>query len=331
VIAASFALLAALGADPSPPSAKAIQAEVRQLLSSSAVAPGLPADAAKVEELTAPVDGWVAARIRQPYRDFPNAVLFRWDSGRWSRVPEGLALGLCDCASGILDLHTGDSENVLDMTLGKEAISSANPKVQAMVKELNVKGAVASLYPSFLHVHPAGKATYFLDRTWLDRVGPALLGPAYQRLRRRDCSRYDALPLQSIALGRDGGGWRLTAQTVNDQRWTVRWTGLGERGWLEGKVVEAGVRMTPGSVGVVFIETDAGLVPAFLTPESPAQRAFRPGDVVEAIDGQPVTDAEAANQRILGAPGSKVRVAVVRDGQELTLTLARAAAHEGAP
>lgn len=310
--------------DPSPPNAKAIQADVRLMLSSSTVAPGLPADAAKVEELTPAVDGWVAVRVRAPYRDFPNVVLFRWDGARWARVPEGLALGLCDCTSGILDLHTGDSENVLDMTLGKEALTSANPKVQAMVKELNVKGAVGALYPSFLHVHPAGKATYFLDKTWLDGVGPKLIGPAYQRLRRRDCTRYDALPLQSVALSREGDGWRLTAQSMNDQRWTVRWKGLGEGGWLDGKAVDAEVKMTPGSVGAVFIETDAGLVPAFLTPGSPAQRAFRPGDVVEAIDGQPVTDAEAANQRVMGAPGSKVRVGVVRDGQELTLTLVRA-------
>jgi hypothetical protein len=328
-MAALVALLCALGAGPAPPNAKAIQADVRLMLSSPAVAPGLAAGAAKVEEITAVADGWVAARIRAPYRDFPNVVLFRWDGSKWARVQEGLALGLCDCTSGIVDLHTGDSENVLDMTLGREALAPANPRVQAMVKELNIKGAVGALYPSFLHVHPAGKATYFLDRTWLDRVGPALLGPAYQRLRRKDCTRYDAMPLQSVALSRDGAGWRLTAQSLNDQRWTVRWTGLGEGGWLEGKVVEAEVRMTPGSAGVVFIETDAGLVPAFLTPGSPAQRAFRPGDVVEAIDGEPVTDAEAANQRILGAPGSKVRVVVERDGQELTLTLARA--REGAP
>ncbi|HYV44371.1 MAG TPA: PDZ domain-containing protein [Myxococcaceae bacterium] len=313
------------------PSAKAIQAEIRQMLSPPAVAPGLAADAGKVEQITPPVDGWVAARVRAPYREFPNVVLFHQDGGRWARVPEGLALGLCDCTSGIMDLHTGDSESVLDMTLGREGVTAFNPRVREMMKEINAKGGVGSLYGFFLHVHPAGKATYFLDKTWLDGVGPKLIGPAYLPRRRRDCFRYDALPLQSIALGRDGGEWRLTAQSLNDQRWTVRWTGLEEGGWLAEKAVDAEVKMTPGSVGAVFIESDAGLVPAFLTPGSPAHGAFRPGDVVEVIDGQPVTDAETANQRIMGAPGSKVRVGVVRDGQELTLTLVRAAADAPAP
>jgi len=326
-LAATLVLLSSVAL----PNAKVIQTEVRQMISPPAVAPGLAPDAAKVEQLTPPVDGWVAARVRVPYREFPNVVLFHQDGGRWARVPEGLALGLCDCTSGILDLHTGDSESVLDMTLGREGVTPFNPRVREMMKEINVKGGVGSLYGFFLHVHPAGKATYFLDKTYLDGVGPKLLGPAYRPLRRRDCTPYDALPLQSIALGREGGEWRLTAQTLNDQRWTVRWKGLDEGGWLAEKAVDAEVKMTPGSVGAVFIETDAGLVPAFLTPGSPAQRAFRPGDVVEAIDGQPVTDAEAANQRVLGAPGSKVRVEVEREGQELTLTLVRAAADAPAP
>jgi hypothetical protein len=228
--------------------------------------------------------------------------------------------------SGVLDLHTGDSDDVLDMTLGKEAISPANPKVLAMVKELNARGAVGSLYPGSLHVHPAGKATYFLDKTCLEGVGPKLLGPAFRGLRRRDCTQYDALPLQSVALARDGEGWRLTAQSMNDQRWTVHWTGAGEGGWLAGKAVDAEVRMTPGSAGVVFVDPNARLVPGFLTPRSSGERNFRAGDVVEAIDGEDVDDAAAANQRIAGAPGSKVRVKVLRDGQEWLLTLVRAAA-----
>src|SRR5262249_32121763 len=71
---------AARGAEgPTPPNLKALQAEVSQMLSSSTVAPGRAADAAAVEEVPPPADGWVAARIRAPYRDFPNVVLFHWD------------------------------------------------------------------------------------------------------------------------------------------------------------------------------------------------------------------------------------------------------------
>ena len=318
----------AAGVAPAAPDVGALRAEVRLLLAPPAITDELPADAAKVEEVTPPVDGWVAARISAAYRDFPNVVLFHREPerGAWVRVPEALSLGLCHCVSGTLDLHTAESDEVLDMSLGKEAIASSNPKIKAMVKAINAKGAVASLYPWFLHVHPAGKALYFLDKTWLDRVGPKLVGPLYQGMRRRDCSRSDALPLHSVRLAKaDGGGMQLTAQTMNDQRWTVRWTGVDEGGWLAGKVVEAEVRPTPGSAGVVFIDPDVGLVPGYLTPGGAAERAaLLPGDLVQAIDGQEVTSAAVANRRIHGAPGSKVKVTVDRAGKEVVLTLVRA-------
>ncbi|HVE88040.1 MAG TPA: PDZ domain-containing protein [Myxococcales bacterium] len=314
---------------PAPPEIGALRAEVRLLLAPSTVAAELPADAAKVEEVTPPVDGWVAARIATTYRDFPNVVLFHRDvaRGAWTRVPEALSLGLCRCVSGTLDLHTAESDEVLDMTLGKEAVSPSNPKIKAMVKEINAKGAVASLYPGFLHIHPAGKASYFLDKTWLDRLGPRLVGHLYQGIRRRDCSRHDALPLHSIRLAKgEDGAMQLTAQAMNDQRWTVRWTGVDEGGWLAGKAVDAEIHLTPGSAGVVFIEPDVGLVPGYLTPGGAAERVLGPGDLVLAIDGQEVTSAAVANQRIHGAPGSKVKVTVDRAGKEVVLTLVRAPA-----
>lgn len=329
LIASLLSAAPALAAAPAPPEIGALRAEVRRLLVPSALAAELPGDAAKVEEVTAPVEGWVAARIAAPYRDFPNVVLFQWDQARgaWTRVPEALSLGLCRCVSGTLDLHTGESDQILDMTLGKEAITPSNPKIKAMVKEVNAKGGVASLYPGFLHVHPAGKAPYFLDKTWLDRLGPKLMGQLYQGIRRRDCSRHDALPLQRVRLAKaDGGAMQLTAQAMNDQRWTVRWTGVGEGGWLAGKAVDAEVHPTPGSAGVVFIEPDVGLIPGYLTPGGAAERALGAGDLVLAIDGQEVTSAAVANQRIHGAPGSKVKVTVDRAGKEVVLTLVRAPA-----
>jgi len=328
VVASLISAAPALAASPAPPDVGALRAEVRLLLAPPAVAAELPGDEAKVEEVTPPVDGWVAARISATYRDFPNVVLFHWDAARgaWVRVPEALSLGLCHCVSGTLDLHTAESDEVLDMSLGKEPIAPSNPKLRAMVKAINVKGGVASLYPWFLHVHPAGKAPYFLDKTWFDRLGPKLVGTLYKGIRRRDCSRYDALPLHSVQLARvDGGAVQLTAQAMNDQRWTVRWTGVDEGGWLAGKGVEAEVRTTPGSAGVVFIDPDVGLVPGYLTPGGAAERAaLLPGDLVLAIDGQEVTSAAVANRRVHGAPGSKVKVTVDRAGREVVLTLVRA-------
>ena len=140
----------ALAAAPAPPEIGALRAEVRRLLVPSALAAELPGDAAKVEEVTAPVEGWVAARIAAPYRDFPNVVLFHWDPARgaWTRVPEALSLGLCHCVSGTLDLHTGESDQVLDMTLGKEAITPSNPKIKAMVKVSRFLPTAAAFEPS---------------------------------------------------------------------------------------------------------------------------------------------------------------------------------------
>ncbi len=64
-------------------------------------------------------------------------------------------------------------------------------------------------------------------------------------------------------------------------------------------------------------EVRGGLVSS-VEPGSPAERAgLRPGDVVTAIDGTPISDPNALRNRIASTPpGTEVTLTVVRDGHE---------------
>src|SRR5438552_2798115 len=48
------------------------------------------------------------ALIKQPYREFPSILIFKFDqsSKKWGKVFEGLNPGIQDAQSGLLDLHT---------------------------------------------------------------------------------------------------------------------------------------------------------------------------------------------------------------------------------
>ena len=64
-----------------------------------------------------------------------------------------------------------------------------------------------------------------------------------------------------------------------------------------------------------------GALVSDISANSAAERAgIRRGDVILAIDGQPVTDSNALRNRIASTkPGSSVAVTIVRDGREQTL------------
>src|SRR5690606_26874827 len=77
------------------------------------------------------------------------------------------------------------------------------------------------------------------------------------------------------------------------------------------------------------VSLDGGKVTVMAPLEgAPAQQAgILPGDVVTAVDGEPVdpTNVAASVNRMRGAPGTKVSIEVERKGSEkLTFSLTRA-------
>jgi putative serine protease PepD len=98
---------------------------------------------------------------------------------------------------------------------------------------------------------------------------------------------------------------------------------------LAAKSAEAivqGRTVQTGYLGVVAAPTtaggQAGALISQVTAGSPADRAgLRTGDVVTAIDGQAVQDFSELGARIRAhAPGDRVELRVVRDGNETTVT-----------
>lgn len=91
-------------------------------------------------------------------------------------------------------------------------------------------------------------------------------------------------------------------------------TGTVSRGWLG---IEVGRRPNnPAS-----LESQTGVLVANVTPEGPAAKAgVMAGDVILAIDGTPVTDANALVQGVAQkAPNSMVKIELERAGEKLSL------------
>ncbi len=90
------------------------------------------------------------------------------------------------------------------------------------------------------------------------------------------------------------------------------------RGWLGIEVQD----LTPALAQSFGLKDTRGFVIAGIVRGGPAQRAgLHAGDVVTAIDGRPVADAQGA-LRVLAntAPGTRVRVSGLRGGRPFTLT-----------
>lgn len=82
-------------------------------------------------------------------------------------------------------------------------------------------------------------------------------------------------------------------------------------------------------IGVSVQTREDGLLVTGTAPDSPSQKAgILPGDRIVAVDGttlQAAGSPEALTALVTGEAGTEVTVTVVRDGQELTFTMARAA------
>ncbi len=89
------------------------------------------------------------------------------------------------------------------------------------------------------------------------------------------------------------------------------------RGWLGVEIQD----LTPALAESFGLDRPQGALVAGVLPGGPAERAgIRPGDVLVAVEGEPVADARAALDRIAAlAPGTRVRLGLVRAGRPVEL------------
>jgi serine protease Do len=116
-----------------------------------------------------------------------------------------------------------------------------------------------------------------------------------------------------------GVGFAVPINVAKEILPQLREKGRVTRGWL-------GVVIQPVSedMAKTFHMRDAkGAVVADVTRDSPAEKAgLKPGDVVLSADGRAIEDSSALSRYIASkAPGSSVRLQIVRDGSPQTMSL----------
>lgn len=188
----------------------------------------------RVRSITSPVNGMTAVAIEPPYREFPNVVLFRFDDSakRWRRVFEGLTIVIDPDVSHVLDVHT----------VG-EAIDFSRPKPSEerafLVDHGYGLGWVPVSYDKFIHVHPSGTESYYLDKRGFAKLATALVPSIKWSSIDTECTLFDVLDIYRISLSHDSGHFELVARTVNHQEWTVTFTGTDGDDYLAHKVIQA--------------------------------------------------------------------------------------------
>jgi serine protease Do len=107
-----------------------------------------------------------------------------------------------------------------------------------------------------------------------------------------------------------------TAKMVVDQ---LKAKGYVTRGWI-------GVQVQPVTAGIadsLGLKKVAGAIVDQPQPNSPAAQAgIQAGDVITAVNGQPIKDARTLAQKIaMEAPGTSVQLTVLRNGETKTIGL----------
>jgi len=125
--------------------------------------------------------------------------------------------------------------------------------------------------------------------------------------------------------GSQGIGFAIPANMVKVVVASAKSGGsIVQRPWL-GARLQA---VTPEIAEGLGLKRPSGALIVSVTPTSPAARAgIKTSDLIVAIDGQPVEDANAFDYRFATKPiGGSARLGIVRAGKELTLNVALEAA-----
>ncbi len=119
--------------------------------------------------------------------------------------------------------------------------------------------------------------------------------------------------------GSVGIAFDIPADTVKGVVAQLRDKGSVSRGWI-------GVQIQPVTADIaegLGLKKAAGALVSEPQPNSPASKAgIESGDVITAVDGNSITDARELARRIgTMAPGATVKLALLHQGQEKTVTL----------
>ena len=119
--------------------------------------------------------------------------------------------------------------------------------------------------------------------------------------------------------GSVGIAFAIPAETVKTVVAQLRDKGTVSRGWI-GVQIQPVTKEIADNLGLKKVE---GALVAEPQKDSPALKAgIESGDVIASVDGQPVKDARDLARRIGGmAPGTTIKLGVLRKGSEKTLNL----------
>jgi serine protease Do len=120
--------------------------------------------------------------------------------------------------------------------------------------------------------------------------------------------------------GSVGIGFAIPAETMRTVVANLRDKGKVVRGWL-GVSIQA---ISPEIAEGLDLKQTQGALVAEPQPNSPAARAgIQSGDIITSLQGKPVKDERELSKMVSDmAPGTKVEVGVVRQGEKKTIALA---------
>ena len=99
---------------------------------------------------------------------------------------------------------------------------------------------------------------------------------------------------------------------------------------VEKNMAEDGVIAGDRYVGMGFIwnPDESGMTVGSIIPDSPASKSLEVGDSFVEVAGVRVTDDNRNRLGFRGKPGEKVDAVVLRDGEEVSITVARGAVRQ---
>jgi serine protease Do len=115
-----------------------------------------------------------------------------------------------------------------------------------------------------------------------------------------------------------GIGLAVPADMANEITQELIRTGHVARGYIG-----VGIRdLTPAMAAQLGLDGQRGAIIAMVSPNGPAAKALRPGDVVVAVNGEKVTGAGTLTRAISSAaPGTRLNLRIVRDRQTADVTI----------
>lgn len=186
-----------------------------------------------IRYISKPVDGFTVVSIEPLVREFPNLLVYKFDdqSKAWSRVTEGVVLGVQYEPSSRYDLHLAGE------AFDEDLLGINQADVAKRTEYYQNRDIVTSAYDTFLHVHMGGTKRYFIEKREFQQIASRLIGKPDASYSDH-CLIYDAPLLDNVHFSRDGGFYKVEAFTDNNQLWSLRFLGSdGNR--LHNKSIDA--------------------------------------------------------------------------------------------